>query len=255
VFSPGVYTALPNLDDAVYFRSGDYYFLNVGFSIDHSIVTAGFPDPTIVPDLELPNTACNAAMASDPNKVFPNLGATFYLGGSSFVSANQLGSLEVMPRPHGLQNENYVSIHALCSTIAPATAAGCDQTGGPTGVPSTLTATSGQAVVYTAAGNQKQLITHGLLYAPTGRLEFGNATSTAKQKIMGGLVVARLVLQSSASAANFEIAVATSPLDYTVLLVASATRNGTTTIRAVVDYRPYEVDLDERLAISSWWAG
>ena len=167
---------------------------------------------------------------------------------------NSLGSLEIMPRAQGASYENYVSIHALCPTTG-ITAAGCDQTGGPTGVPSTLTATGAQAVVYTASGNQKQLITHGLLYAPTGRLEFGNATASAKQKILGGLVVAKLVLQSSASASNFEIAVATSPVDYTVLLIATATKGGTTTIRAVVDYRPYEDILDQRLAISSWWVG
>lgn len=255
VFSPGTYTAFPSLDNSVYFRSGDYYFLNVPFVIDHSIVTAGYPDPAIVPTPELANTSCNAAIAADPNKAFPNLGATFYLGGSSYISVNSLGSLEIMPRAHGVSNENYVSIHALCSTTAPATAAGCDQTGGPTGVPSVLTATGAQAVVFTASGNQKQLITHGLLYAPTGRLEFGNATASAKQKILGGLVVARLVLQSSASAENFEIAVATSPVDYTVLLIATATNSGTTTIRAVVDYRPYEDVLDKRLAISSWWVG
>ena len=94
-----------------------------------------------------------------------------------------------------------------------------------------------------------------MLDAPTGRLEFGNATASAKQKILGGLVVAKLVLQSSASASNFEIAVATSPVDYTVLLIATATKGGTTTIRAVVDYRPYEDILDQRLAISSWWVG
>ena len=94
----------------------------------------------------------------------------------------------------------------------------------PDGGSEHLTATGAQAIVYTASGNQKQLITHGLLYAPTGRLEFGNATASAKQKILGGLVVARLVLQSSASAENFEIHVATSPVDYTVLLIATATK-------------------------------
>lgn len=255
VFSPGVYTTMPSLDNNVYFQSGDYYFLNTALTIDHSIVTAGFPDPAIVTAPELPNGNCDPAILADPNKVFPNLGATFYLGGTSYISVNSLGSLEIMPRAHGPNNENYVSIHALCSTTNPATAAGCDQTGGLTGVPSTLTATSAQAIVYTASGNQKQLITHGLLYAPTGRLEFGDATASAKQKILGGLVVARLVLQSSASASNFEISVATSPVDYTVLLIAMATKNGSTTIRAVVDYRPYEDILDKRLAISSWWVG
>ncbi|MEY2524763.1 MAG: hypothetical protein QOJ66_3328 [Ilumatobacteraceae bacterium] len=259
VFSPGTYTtALPSLDNSVYFKTGDYYFLNTPLTIDHSIVTAGFPDPAIVnatTPAELTNTDCNAAIAADGvGKVLPNFGATFYLGGSSYISVNTNGSLEIMPRAHGAFNENYVSIHALCSTTTMPTMAGCDQNG-VVGVPSTLTATGAQPIVFTASGNQKQLITHGLLYAPTGRLEFGNATASAKQKILGGLVVARLVLQSSASAANFEIHVATSPVDYTVLLIATASKRGTTTVRAVVDYRPYEDVLDDRLAISSWWVG
>ena len=251
VFSPGVYTAFPNLGSNVYFKSGDYYLLNVAFTIDKSTVTAGYPDPTIVSVPELPiSPDCQTAMAADPNKVAPNLGATFYLGGTSNISIQTQGSLEIMPRLHGA---NYVSIHALCSTTDPVTAAGCDQTGGPTGVPSLLTATGAQPIVYTDPGNQKQLITHGLFYAPTGRLEFGNATNTAKQEVMGGLVVARLVLQSSASASNFKISVAVSPVNYKVVLVATAKKNGTTRIRAVVDYRPYEAVLGNRLAISSWW--
>ena len=256
VFSPGVYDTpddlLPALGSNVYFKSGDYYFLNVQMIIKGSTVTAGFPDPSIVAALEVANSPCSNAIATDPNRVFPNLGTTFYFGGSTSLTIGAAGSLEIMPRPHGTSHENYVSIHALCSTTASATKDGCDQTGGPSGVPSTLTATGAQAIVYTQPGTNKQLVAHGLVYAPTGRLEFGNATNTAEQKIMGGLVVARLVLQSSASAQNFEIAVATSPIDVTVLLTATATKSGTTTIRAVVDYRPYEDNLDARLAISSW---
>lgn len=251
VFHPGVYTAFPALSSSVYFQSGDYYLLNVAFNIDKSTVTAGYPDPAIVPAPELPVSAdCQTAMAADPNKVAPVWGATFYLGGTSNITIQTQGALEIMPRLHGA---NYVSIHALCSTTDPATSAGCDQTGGATGVPSLLTATGAQPIVYTDPGNNKQIITHGLVYAPTGRLEFGNATNSAKQELEGGLVVARLVLQSSASASNFKIAVATSPVNYKVLLIATASQRGTTTIRAVVDYRPYEPILDKRLAISSWW--
>ena len=95
-------------------RSGDYYFLNTALSIDHSVVTAGFPDPAIVTAAELPNAACNAAIAADPNQAFPNLGATFYLGGSSYIAVNSLGSLEIMPRAQGASYENYViSTHCV----------------------------------------------------------------------------------------------------------------------------------------------
>ena len=256
VFSPGTYTALPSLDNSVYFKSGDYYFLNTALSIDHSVVTAGFPDPAIVHCSRVAQRRLQRGHCRRPKQGVSESGRHL-LPGRQQLHRGELPSGHWrscrVPRAPATRTTS-ASTHCVQQRGC-RRAAGCDQTGGPTGVPSTLTATGAQAIVYTASGNQKQLITHGLLYAPTGRLEFGNATASAKQKILGGLVVAKLVLQSSASASNFEIAVATSPVDYTVLLIATATKGGTTTIRAVVDYRPYEDILDQRLAISSWWVG
>ena len=246
VFSPGVYTTMPDLGNNAYFKSGNYYFLNVSFNVISSTVTAGYADPAGLGPREITNTACDAAHTADAQPP-ATAGATFFLGGTSYIRIEQNGTLEIDLRKQGT---NYVSIHALCDTAT--SALWCDQTG-VSGAPSTLTAKSSNAVVYVDPGNQKQLVTHGLLYAPSGRLEFGNATSTAQQKMLGGLVVSRLVLQSSASASNFEIAVATSPIDVTVLLTATATKNGgTTTIRSVIDYRPYQADIKLRLAITSW---
>lgn len=237
VFSPGMYDTLPNLGNNVYLMSGDYYLKNLAFDIKNSVITAGHRDPAIAPTQEVPNAPCDAVQAADPGK-----GATFYLGGSSHIQVVSNGALEVMPR---LQGTNYISIQALCAV------AGCDQTGNVNN-PSTVGVAATDPVVFTKPGNGKQLVTHGLLYTPTGRLEFGDVSNSADQKILGGLVVAKLVLQSSASATNFEIATIVSPVDAVMVITATATKNGTTTIRAVVDYRPSEDDLDARLAISSW---
>ena len=246
VFSPGVYTAMPDVGSAsAYFKSGNYYFLNVDFQVG-SVMTAGYADNTGIAPNEIANPDCDAAQAADV-QLPANAGATFYFGGTSHITVTPAGSLEINLRKQGT---NYVSLQTLCTpALAPLW---CDQTGGATGVRSTLTGNGGDAIVYTQPGNKKQFVTHGLLHAPTARLEFGNATNSAEQKILGGLVVARLVLQSSASATNFAIQVATSPIDVTVLLTATATKNGTTTIRAVIDYRPYSTDIKQRLAISSW---
>ena len=252
VFSPGVYTAPPDLSSApAYFKSGNYYFLNVDLQVG-AAVTAGYADNSGIAPNEITNSVCDPAQAADVQppgtpSVPSNAGATFYLGGTTHITINAAGSLEINLRKQGT---NYVSVQTLCTPAL--TPAWCDQTGGATGVRSTLTGAGTDAVVYTQPGNKKQFVTHGLLYAPTARLEFGNATNSAEQKILGGLVVARLVLQSSASATNFAIQVATSPIDVTVLLTATATKNGTTTIRAVIDYRPYSTDIKQRLAISSW---
>ena len=252
VFSPGVYTAMPDIGSAsAYFKSGNYYFLDVDLQIG-SAVTAGYANNSGIAPNEIANPDCDAAQAADAQPVPPagtpsNAGATFYLGGLSHITITPAGSLEINLRQQGT---NYVSVQTLCTPSL--TPLWCDQDGGPTGVRSTLTGAGTDAVVYTQPGNKKQFVTHGLLYAPTARLEFGNATNTSEQKVLGGLVVARLVLQSSASASNFAIQVATSPIKVTVLLTATATKNGSTTIRAVIDYRPYSQDIKQRLAISSW---
>lgn len=249
VFSPGVYTAMPAVGSAsAYFKSGNYYFLNVDFQVG-SAMTAGYADNRGIAPNEIANPDCDAAQAADIQPP-DNAGATFYFGGSSHITVTPAGSLEINLRKQGT---NYVSLQTLCNPLLASSSSWCSETGGPTGVRSTLTGAGTDAVVYTQPGNKKQFVTHGLLYAPTARLEFGNATNSAEQKILGGLVVARLVLQSSASATNFAIQVATSPINVTVLLTATATKNGgTTTIRAVIDYRPYSQDIKQRLAISSW---
>jgi hypothetical protein len=83
-------------------------------------------------------------------------------------------------------------------------------------------------------------------------MEFGNVTNTATQKLLGGVVVAHLVLQSSASATNFEIAVPTTPINVKLMLTSTATKNGTTSIRSIIDYRPFTTSLTDRIAINSW---
>jgi hypothetical protein len=37
-----------------------------------------------------------------------------------------------------------------------------------------------------------------------------------------------------------------------LMLTSTATKNGTTTIRSVIDYRPFTDSLTDRVAINSW---
>ena len=126
-----------------------------------------------------------------------------------------------------------------------------DGDGGLTGSASTLTAKSAY-FVNTDSGNNKELVAHALIYAPLAGLDIGNATNTAEQKMLGGLIVSRLQLQSSASASNFEIAVPTSPITAEIALVSTAIKSGETSVQAIVQYRPYEPILNDRVRINSW---
>jgi hypothetical protein len=107
-------------------------------------------------------------------------------------------------------------------------------------------------LVLTQSGNNKEMVAHGLIYAPLAQMEFGNVSNTAIQKMLGGLVLSRAVLQSSTSATNFEISVGGNPIDADVMLTSTAVLNGRTTqIRAVVEYRPLNAT-GNRVKVSSW---
>jgi hypothetical protein len=262
VFRPGRYVTPPALDQDAYFQTGDYLFdlpnTNAQIIIEKGTVTAGRINPitTDPPVAEItPITDCRNAQISDPAPA-GEFGATFYMAGRSHIRISTQGSLEV----HGRQQGNsFVSIQALCNPSL----AWCSNSVTPFGqtVPlaSSLRAPADSSsnatnpnIVFTASGNNRELVAHGIVYAPLAQMEFGNVTNTAIQKLLGGLVLSRLLLQSSASATNFEIAVPTSPIDAEIELTSTSVKNGETSIRAIVEYRPYEENIDERIRVNSW---
>jgi hypothetical protein len=217
VFKPGRYTTAPSLGANNYFQSGNYYFENVHFNITNAVVTAGWADDQRYGDQQfIPNFPCNDAVNADKSSgSLP--GATFYMGGTSWIDIDNKGSLEILRR---LQGDSLVSIHALS-----------DATTG--GIASTLGYNDN--IVYTKSGNNTDLAIHGLLWAPLAKMEFGNVTNSANGQLLGGAALARIVLQASASAQAFIIRVESSPIDFELQLDATATKNGeSTTMRAVV---------------------
>jgi hypothetical protein len=259
VYVPGRYTTPPATNvDGAYFLSGEYIFdfpnTDSTFGVRHGVITAGKPNPAVflpaeVVDNEIVNTtACDSIQALDPA---PEPGATFYFARNSHMVIETNGSLEIHGRKQG---GNFVSVQTLCKTSDSYCAA--DGTGGfnaSIAKWSTLNPTDDVEILYTNSGNNKEFVAHGLFYAPLAEAEFGNATNTAIQKMKGGLIVAQLILQSSASATNFEIAVPTSPITGQVQITSTAEKNGKqTSIRAVVEYRPYEALADDRIKVNSW---
>jgi hypothetical protein len=259
VFEPGWYKIPPAVTDQfAYFKSGEYVFdFPAGdelFLPRQGEVTAGVRNPVVSPVAELTNTdACRNAQAADkaaidaiatPTTWDELYGATFYLAGPSRIEISTQGSWEINARRQG---NKFVSVQTLCN---PATQPSYCTDSGDLLTPSTVGATTN--IILTSSGNNRELVAHGQIYAPLARMEFGNVTNTATQKLLGGVVVSNLVLQSSASATNFEIAVPTTPINIKLMLTSTATKNGTTTIRAVIDYRPFTDSLTNRVAINSW---
>ncbi len=251
LFQPGRYTVPPaTADEDAYFQTGDYVMdFSDEWEIRQSIVTGGRINPatTTVNDVNSTTAACSALQDADPAALLPveEFGITIYFAKAARLNIATQASAEFHSREQGA---NFVSLQALCTPNGSWCNVGGD---GGLGVASTLTATS-DFFVNTDSGNAKELVAHALIYAPLGSLDIGNATSTAEQKMLGGLIVSRLQLQSSASASNFEIAVPTSPITAEILLVSTAVKSGETAVQAIVQYRPYEPVLDDRIKINSW---
>ncbi len=230
VWSPGKYTVAPALGSNNYFKSGEYYFENVNFLVDKTVV-AGWASLPLYGDQQfVENAKCENAVSSDASSgSLP--GATFYLGGTSKIEINQ-GKLEILRRRQG---NSVVSIHALDSS-------------GPGYGASSLG--WNDDILSTKSGSPNQdMVLHGLAWAPRAQLTFGNVTNVANGQLLGGAAFARIDLQASASASNFVIRIESGPIPVTVILDAKATKKGqSTTMRAIVQISDDGIDT----AINSW---
>jgi hypothetical protein len=233
VFSPGKYTTALPLASSNYFRAGEYYFENVNIELQNQTLIGGFPAGA-GDNQKIDNADCLSSQQLDratTTAAGGRGGATFYLGGSSKLDVRNGGELEIFRRR---QNETYLSIYAL-------------QTSGTGYIASTLD--HNDWLLETKSGSNNDVAIHGLVWAPYTGATLGNITNAANGQLLGGIVVAVLDTQASASASAFAIGIETNPVDVKLLLISTATKNGiSTSIRAVVQYRP---DSGE-LAVNSW---
>ena len=228
VFSPGKYTSI-ELDDFNYFMSGAYYFENVNIVLQNQTIIAGFPGGQ-GDSAKLLNSECEAEQAYDRTLGGPG-GATFYMGGSSRIEVRNGAGLEIFRRQ---VNETSLALYAV-------EAAGAGYTASTLGW--------NDMILETKSGSNNDVAIHGLMWAPRAKVSLGNITNAANGQLLGGLVVANLDTQASASASAFLIGIETNPATTRLLLISTATLDDhTTTIRAVVQFRP---DSGE-LAVNSW---
>lgn len=234
VFSPGKYTSLA-LGNDNYFKAGEYYFENVNIVVQNATVVAGFPY-NAGDTAKINQPACLTAQQADAaaTPIGGNGGATFYLGGTSKINIENGGGFEIFRR---LINRTYLSIYALGTSGTGYTASTLDWND------------AGGWVLETKSGSNNDVAVHGLFWAPKAAATLGNITNAANGQLLGGLVVARLDTQASASASAFSIGIESSPRNARYLLASTATLDGhSTTIQAVVQFRP----TDSQLAINSW---
>ena len=205
-----------------YFRSGDYYFNNIGnWNISSAFTLFGYPGDTgpgidgFKPNDTFANNPCNNAWTADPNVS----GATIYLGGNTQITVDQNSTFEVSGRERSGQN---IAIQALA-------------TSGSGRNPSTIQ--GDQKIITTGPGANKQMSIEGLVWAPYAGLEFDLISNDAVAALTGGAVVSELVAGASANANNFLIRVATKPANKILHLTttaASPNGKGSTTVRSVV---------------------
>ncbi len=241
VFSPGRYSGVIPLTSDAYFRSGDYYFENVDFTLTHKNVAFGFPSGSGDTPRISQSAACQNAMLYDQTTSGERGGATIWAGGTTKFVVGTQAELEIFRRQ---QSEAYISLWAL------------DVNGvGSNGVPfipsihSYKKAPSVDWMLRTAGGNTNDVAFHGLFWAPHSKVQLGNVTNAAVGQLIGGVVIAQLDAQASNSAQAFAIGVEGTPIETHFLLESTAVKDGrSTTIRAVVQYRPD----GRQLAVNSW---
>jgi hypothetical protein len=240
VFRPGTYSSSIALNTSNYFVSGVYYFLNVPLSLSGSqIVVAGAPTAG---DTNLNgNAPCNGT--GDPAGT-AGTGVKFIFGGSSFIDI-QKGQMELFTRDGGPASEGTqgVSIMAVKSTASGWTKSSLDISG------------SSAPVVNVGNGSQPQLAIHGLIYAPSAKLSF-QVTNASYTQLSGGVVVAQLSLQSSASASangTPSISVNTGTVSRKILITSTAkgvTDGGRDVVASAVV--TITSDANRTVSIESW---
>ena len=232
VFLPGYYTTEPALGTANYFMSGNYVFDGFTLNLQGVKVTFGRAATTgSTGDTQfLPNEACDDVRASDhgvdadlSQLSVSEAGATIYLKNGARFVLNANATLEVMRRKQG---KNYVSIHVLDNSL-----------------------TWNDMVIDQGPGTNKDMVMHGLVWAPEAAIQFSEITNTADGQLLGGVVVSNIDLRSSAAGTGFIVAVEPSDLWGKLQLDSVAVLNGrTTTIRSIVDFRPST----GYVAVTSW---
>ena len=208
------YDSAPVLGDNNYFKSGNYYFHNVGTitAKQKTVLFGNIEGLEGFPAIE--NSPCDFARGNDSAS-----GATVYVGGNTRFRVEADGALEFSRKLQiGASKSDLVSVQVIDPGLG-------------------NQPTWDDPVMSTDSGKGKQLAIQGLLWAPNAGLQFGEITNDTAAVLRGGAVLASLDAGASASATGFLIEIPTTPRSRLLELTATATNDGQTQLRAVVDWR------------------
>lgn len=231
VFQPGRYTTPPNLGNNNYFMSGIYHFDDLGvITLQGRKVTMGHRPLEGFPVID--NTACNQVrMGAVPafGMLDTGEGATLYTTGSTAFNSRSNSGLEISGRKlPGTQRS-----------------IGLQVIGNGPGYSNPLLSSDN--------GAQKELAVWGQLWAPYSAVVFGTVPAQKAAALRGGAWLARFEGGVSAASVGFVIEVPTDSAPTKLVLESTATDGrGSSTVRAIADYRPSsgEVAVNSRRVVN-----
>jgi len=268
VFEPGRYTGVPNFNKENYFKSGVYYFDNVGAMNFTGNSVAGKPGIDESPIVGLQPLMPSCAAPSQANDNGNGTGATFILGRSSRIvlPSNSTNSLEIFLRksagyPATSVGTDLVSVMTLDSYGSAAqnnTVLGYDY--GNLGysnsdLSTTFFDTTSQCTgcsVDSGSGNNPEFAARGLVYVPRGTIRLNNVTNNADGQYLGGIVAARAEVQRSNKGNGLIISVLTDLPGSRLFINATARGSGKgadISSRVVADVSG---SIERTTAINSW---
>lgn len=221
VWLPGRYNQKPLFANGSYnfFRSGNYFFNNVGtINVEAAYVLAGYPGvsgPSVVgtgPGDTANTNPCRFEWSNGDTS-----GATFYMGGSSAIEVKQNGSLEISGKRQG---DHFVGLQALDA------------------VPYASSLSGDSRILLAVQGSNKELSVQGTVWAPNSGVGFDTLANDAVGALTAGAVVSELRAGAAANANGLLITVDAQPGEAQLLITSTATNGGTTVTRTIADYRP-----------------
>ncbi|NNE12369.1 MAG: hypothetical protein HKN41_09025 [Ilumatobacter sp.] len=220
IFEPGYLgTDLTVATDA-FFKSGVYHIDDADIVLEET--GGNNPEMTVGTRTDAPyapaaiSQACDDALTTN-GIVDDASGAVWVMSGSSNVEFDKTESVDFYPRDLGAVGTD-LDISMLAMHVGPLPTSTLDPASDP--------------LIDRQNPTQTKFTFHGQVYAPGGWVRTGNSSSAAEIKFLGGLVLARLDLQSAANVAGINISVPVDTFDY-FLIESTAVREGDTTVRVV----------------------
>lgn len=203
-FSPGRYTTAPELKASNFFKSGMYYFEDIGDWTITDVLFGGTPQDD--ESKLLTDTPC----ASEPVTTAAR-GVMFVLGGTSRMIVGNGARIELFtPNAAAVDpGDAGISIRSVLTE---------DAATNPWKI-----STAGTAIVDVAGGNTRDMAIHGLVYTPNNVVNLFVTGGTVDAQFQGGAKVLRIGLATSNSGTGLKVSTKRGSGRRKITIVAKAT--------------------------------